>query len=122
MKELIPMKKILSIIAAIPLLFACNLESNPSGSEGQEPEKNNPKEQIVTAEASEIGYDSATLSGYATIPEGMTGATFGVIVSKDENPTVLNGTIFESDELGSSYGFRSYAPRYSGLSVRPVSE
>ena len=77
------------------VVLSCNPELNPN--DGTE---NNPKELIVTAEASEIGYASATLFGYANLTEGMTGVTFGVIVSEDENPTVDNGWICQAIELG----------------------
>ena len=92
-QELITMKNYLLTFAAIPLLFACNPEDNPSEV------NNNSRELIVTAEASEVDYASATLYGYANIPEGMTGVTFGIIFSKDENPTVGNGKVAKSYEL-----------------------
>lgn len=80
---------------AVFTLFSCNKEEDPTGEV-----KNDTKELIVTAEASEIGYASATLFGYANLTEGMTGVTFGVIVSEDENPTVDNGWICQAIELG----------------------
>ena len=88
-------------------VLSCNPELNPNdGTEEQKPEKNNPKEMVVTAEASGIGYDSAILSGYANPPEGLTGVTFGVIVSEDENPTVDNGRVCQAKELDENNKFR----------------
>ena len=101
----ISMKKYIVILSALGLLFSCNPENNPNGSEGQDPEKIIPKELIVTAEASEINYTSATLYGYANIPEGMTGVTFGIIISVDKTPAVDNGTVIQSNELDSNNKF-----------------
>lgn len=80
---------------AVVTFFSCNKETDPT-----DEVKNDTKELIVTAEASEIGYDYAILCGYANLSEGMTGVTFGVIVSEDENPTVDNGWICQAIELG----------------------
>lgn len=98
-QKLITMKNLFLVLASIPLLFACNPENNPSE------EKNNPKELIVTAEASEIECTSATLFGYANLSEGMTGVTFGIIISVNENPTVENGKVVKSNELDSNNKF-----------------
>ena len=93
------MKNLFIAFAAIPLLFACNPENNPSE------EKNNPKELIVTAEASDIEYTSVTLAGYANLSEGMTGVTFGIIISQDENLTVDNGKLIRANELDKNNKF-----------------
>ena len=93
------MRKSLIPFALLGVLFSCNPENNPSE------EKNNPKELIVTAEASEIEYSSATLSGYANLSEGMNGITFGIILSKDENPTVDNGKLYQAKELDKNNRF-----------------
>ena len=99
------MKKLVLILAALGLLYSCNPEENPSGSEGKEPENNNPKELIVTAEASEVEFTSATLSGYANPSEGMTGVSFGILISEDENPSVDNGQLYQAGELDSNNKF-----------------
>ena len=100
------MKNLFLVFAAVAVFFSCAPENNPGSTDGQEPEKNNPKEMVVTAEASGIGYDSAILSGYANPPEGLTGVTFGVIVSEDENPTVDNGRVCQAKELDENNKFR----------------
>lgn len=101
------MRKSLLPLMLLGTVLSCNPELNPNdGTEEQKPEKNNPKEMVVTAEASGIGYDSAILSGYANPPEGLTGVTFGVIVSEDENPTVDNGRVCQAKELDENNKFR----------------
>ena len=99
------MKRFLTIFAVIPFLFACTPENNPNGTEGKEPEKNNPKELIVTAEATNIDYTSATLYGYANLSEGMSGVTFGIVFSENENPTIGNGKTVISRVLDSNNKF-----------------
>ena len=102
------MRLYLPIVAAVPLLFACNPENNPSE------EKKDTKELIVTAEASEIDYTSATLSGYANLSEGMTGVSFGIIISQEENLTVDNGIIIRANELDKNNKFHC---KISNLSI-----
>ena len=93
------MKNLFLVFAAVAVFFSCAPENNPGSTDGQEPVNNNPKELIVTAEASEIEYSSATLSGYANLTDGMTGVSFGIILSKDENLTVDNGKLYKANEL-----------------------
>lgn len=101
------MRKSLLPLMLLGTVLSCNPKLDPNdGTEEQKPEKNNPKEMVVTAEASGIGYDSAILSGYANLPEGLTGITFGVIVSEDENPTVDNGRVCQAKELDENNKFR----------------
>ena len=104
-QELITMKNLFFVFAAVAVFFSCAPENNPGGSEGQEPVNNNPKELIVTGEASDIDYISVTLSGYANIPEGTTGVTFGILLSRNENPTVDNGMIIQAKELDGNNRF-----------------
>ena len=104
-QELITMKNLFFVFAAVAVFFSCAPENNPGGSEGQEPVNNNPKELIVTGEASDIDYISVTLSGYANLSEGMTGVTFGIIISQDENLTVDNGKLIRANELDNNNRF-----------------
>ena len=104
-QELMTMKNLFLVFAVVAVFFACVPENNPDNPEGQEPVNNNPKELIVTGEASGIDYISVTLSGYANIPGGTTGLTFGVLLSVNENPTVDNGKIIQAKELDENNKF-----------------
>ena len=98
------MKRVFSLFAffmTVVTFFSCNKETDPT-----DEVKNDTKELIVTAEASDIDYNAVTLYGYANLSEGMTGVTFGVIVSEDENPTVDNGRVRQAKELDENNKFR----------------
>ena len=68
---------------------------------------------IITAEATEIGFFSAVLNGTVNNPSGLTGGSFGFILSKNADPTVDNGWVIQNMELDGSNKFSYEATELS---------
>lgn len=71
-------KCILALASMLLLLVSCRSEVDTSG-------------RIVTDAAEEVTETSAVLYGYADLPEDGAGVKFGIVYSKDKNPTADNG-------------------------------
>ena len=76
------MKKYLSVLAALALLFACTPEKD-SGEKGDQP--NNQDELTITGDVLEVTSNSATITGYANLPFELGDAEVGIMFDKQQS-------------------------------------
>lgn len=100
------MKKYLSVLAAVVLLFSCGKEASdpsgdnqPQGGGGDKSDTEQPKGPTTTGSATNVTEWSAVLSAYANPTADMGTVTMGIIYSTDPNPTLDNGVQLTSKEL-----------------------
>ena len=78
------MKKYLSSLAALVLLFSCTPENKPSATGSEGGTQNNSGELIITGDAL-ITSSSITLTGYANLPLEWKGAEVGIMYDKNQS-------------------------------------